>query len=154
MNFAEIQQLVREPFFINWFLINLGFLLAGVLLGRMLFTKGKSKAAYKQAIDKANEEFAAEKKEFSNDVSAQLAELRNGIINSAQAYQKAIEVIGGHIGSTENFSALLLEQSTEEPKELEDDSINSESIETTAEKIPAGELINNTGEENLAQASA
>ena len=39
MNFAEIKELVSEPFFLNWFGINLGFLLVGLLLGRMFFTK-------------------------------------------------------------------------------------------------------------------
>ncbi len=133
MNFAEIKELVSEPFFLNWFGINLGFLLVGLLLGRMFFTKGKSKQAYNKALDKARNEHEEEKKAFSNDVSAQLTELRNGILNSAQAYQKAIEVIGGHIGPTENlnFNKILIEENTESistKDEASKDSIIEETV--------------------------
>ena len=144
MNFAEIKEIISEPFFVNWFLINLGFLLCGVLLGKMFFTKGKSKAAYQEALDKAKEEHAKEKQSFSNDVSSQLAELRDGILNSAQAYQKAIEVIGGHIGSTESFNNLLIEQSAnQENKQAE------AIVEDTVEKGTAKEYTEDTIDDNI-----
>ena len=164
MDFTEIREIVREPFFINWFLINLGFLLAGVLLGRMFFTTGKSKIAYQDALDKAQKEHEKEKQGFSNEVSAQLAELRDGILNSAQAYQKAIEVIGGHIGSTENFNNLLIEQTSKEKNITEESNsvIEKEEItegkiieeKITAEEIPAHEIIANSVDEKIAQANA
>ena len=167
MNYAEIKEIVSEPFFVNWFLINIGFLLAGILLGKMFFTTGKSKKAYQAALDKAREDYEEEKKGFSNEVSSQLAELRDGILNSAQAYQKAIEVIGGHIGSTDSFNNLLIEQTSHE-KTLEGNDTAKESIAKEVdsviekeisegvieEEIPAHEIIANSIDEQASQASA
>ncbi len=160
MNYAYVRELISEPFFVNWFLINIGFLLAGVLLGKMFFTTGKSKKAYNEALEKAREDFDKEKQGFSNEVSSQLAELRDGILNSAQAYQKAIEVIGGHIGSTENFNNLLIEQKTTSSENLTNESssvIEKEVVvEQTAidETITAPEIVANSIDEKIAQANA
>ena len=123
----------------------------------MFFTTGKSKAAYQDALDKAQEEHEKEKQGFSNEVSAQLAELRDGILNSAQAYQKAIEVIGGHIGSTENFNNLLIEQTSQEKKITKESNsaLEKEIVEgVIEEKVPAHEIITNSVDEKIAQANA
>ena len=100
----------------------------------MFFTTGKSKIAYQDALDKDQKEHEKEKQGFSNEVSAQLAELRDGILNSAQAYQKAIEVIGGHIGSTENFNNLLIEQTSKEKNITEESNSVIEKEEITEGK--------------------
>ena len=164
MNYAYVRELISEPFFVNWFLINIGFLLAGVLLGKMFFTTGKSKKAYNEALEKAREDFDKEKQGFSSEVSSQLTELRNGILSSAQAYQKAIEVIGGHIGSTESFNNLLIEQKTttgnslanEDNSATEKEAIEEGIIKETAidETVPASEIVANSIDEKIAQANA
>ena len=128
MDIEIIKSSFSDPFFVKLLAFNISCLVVGILLGRIFFTSGKSNKAFEEGLKKAKEDHEKEKQQFSNDVSTQLLELRNGILKSAQAYQQAVEVIGTHLGTTDTlkFNNVLIENKVQEIEVISEEQIQSE----------------------------
>jgi hypothetical protein len=66
-------------------------------------------AAHQEGYEAAQKEIQGDKRAFSEDITGELAKLRDGIINSAKAYRDTLNVIESRVGfSIEDKDRLLI----------------------------------------------
>jgi hypothetical protein len=135
-------------------IINLGFFALGAVGATLIAIARKNKrieTSYNEGYQAAQVELEEEKKGFSEDVSIELAKLRDGIINSAKAYRDTLSIIETKVGFSANDKNRLTigsEISNEIHVELLG---NSESTAVLSEQVTKDQLNNDSQDDSKAE---
>ena len=92
--------------------VNAAFLALGYFfatISRKSAHEEELNAAHQEGIEAAQKDIQNEKRAFAEDVTSELAKLRDGIINSAKAYRDTLNIIESRVGfSAEDKDRLLI----------------------------------------------
>jgi hypothetical protein len=92
---------------VNGAFLALGYFFASI--SRKSAHEEELREAHQEGFEAAQKEIESEKRGFSEDITSELAKLRDGIINSAKAYRDTLNIIENRVGfSAEDKDRLLI----------------------------------------------